>query len=352
MTTLVVASASLASADNGVSVSGSINGVPLSQGTESHPIKLDPKEPVDLTVNVRNDSNNNITVRTIRLEGVVAGLNFYRFDTAVVVNVDAHSSETRKLSLDLGGLDGQATGLIPSRLIVLDAGRHSLASQSFVVDVHGSLFSVYGLFGLAILVVTALSLVGALVALARGRLHPNRWRRGLRFLVPGIGVGLLLVFSLSAFRVLAPQPSRWLPTVVISAIVFFVLGYLTPNPTTADDDEDDDEFAVAPQAVTVEPVSDVAQPAPPPPAAVAEAEPETVTASTGNDAAPVVPEWPQPATESATEPELEPETPPHADESTVTPAPPTVGPVPGHTSAPATIAPPSAEPPPATDDPA
>jgi hypothetical protein len=102
---------------------------------------------------------------------------------------------------------------------------------------------------------TALSIAGSLLALARGRLHPNRWRRALRFLAAGLGVGLVLVFSLSAFRAFAPLPSRWIPCVVGASVLFFVIGYLTPTPDTGDDEDDDIDassglaFATAPQPV-------------------------------------------------------------------------------------------------------
>lgn len=304
--TLLLAGASVASADDGVSINGTINGTDIASATESHPLKLDPTQPVALDVTVRNDSGTGIVGHTIRLEGRVAGLTFFSYDTTVDLAVAEHRSETLKLTLDLAGLDGQATGLIPSHLVLLDSDRHTLASQAFVADVQGSLASVYGLFGLAIFVMTGVSLAGALLALARGRLHRNRWRRGLRFLVPGIGVGLLLVFSLSAFRVLTPQPSRSIPCIVVSAIVFFVLGYLTPNPTTAEDDEDDDidgELEPIPvEPVTVEPVQPVAVETLEPavvetvePVAAETVEPvavEAVEHMPPADDAPVVPEWP------------------------------------------------------------
>jgi hypothetical protein len=97
---------------------------------------------------------------------------------------------------------------------------------------------VYGLFGLAVLVLTACSLAGALVALARHRLHPNRWWRAVRFATPGIGAGAVVVFTLGVLRVLAPQPTTAVPLVLVGAAVGFVAGYLTPGPdrdvTTAD----------------------------------------------------------------------------------------------------------------------
>ena len=82
-------------------------------------------------------------------------------------------------------------------------------SEPFVSDIKGSVVSVYGLFGLGILVLTVLGLVEVLLALAHGRLPVNRWRRGIRFLIPGLGVGAVLVFTLSAFGKWLPSNGHW-----------------------------------------------------------------------------------------------------------------------------------------------
>jgi peptidoglycan/LPS O-acetylase OafA/YrhL len=94
---------------------------------------------------------------------------------------------------------------------------------------------VYGMFGLAVIVLTVLSLGGALLALARHQLPENRWRRGLRFLTPGLGVGLFAVFTLSAMRVLVPRPGVWIPILLVTGGGAFLAGYLTPSP---DDEEE------------------------------------------------------------------------------------------------------------------
>ena len=242
----VLAPTGPADGTTGVSLHASISGRGVDQGTERHPIRLEADAATALEVKVDNEGDQPVDVRTVRLSGRVMGLTFYAYDTSVHFTVDGHHTETRRFPLDLRDLAGQAIGLVPSSVAVLDENRHEIASQSFVADVRGKLRSVYGVFGIAIAVLTALWFAGALVALARGRLSTNRWRRGLRFLTPGLGLGLTLVFTLSALRVLAPQPSRWFPTVVVAAAVLFAIGYLTPDPAAGDlgddeDDEDDDE---------------------------------------------------------------------------------------------------------------
>ena len=66
---------------------------------------------------------------------------FFAYDTSVGLDVPAGTSDSTSFVLDLAGLDGQATGLMPGSVKLLDAGRHEIASQSIVTDVRGSLWS-------------------------------------------------------------------------------------------------------------------------------------------------------------------------------------------------------------------
>jgi hypothetical protein len=232
------AAAGPAATDPPVRLRASLDGTPASDGTERHPIGLDPGEPLLLEVRLDNRGDEDLTVGAIRFEGRVMGLTFFAYDTRVGLDVPAHGTATRRYPLDLVGLEGQATGLIPARVVALDAGRQPVADESLVVDVQGSVRSVYGAFGLAVAGFTGLSLAGALLGLARHRLSANRWRRGVRFAWPGLGLGLFLVFTLSALRVFVPQPHRWLPIVAASTVVLLVVGYLTPTPDEADGAEE------------------------------------------------------------------------------------------------------------------
>ena len=148
---------------------------------------------------------------------------------------------------------------------LLDRERRVVGEQGGVLDVRGSLRSVYGIFGVSVAFLTVLSFLGALIGLARHRLPPNRWRRGLRFLTPGLGLGLLLNFTLSATRVFVPSPGRWLTIVVVAAAVCFGLGYVTPAPDAGDDDDDADELEAADELVAL-PAPAVAPGLPGPPA--------------------------------------------------------------------------------------
>ena len=208
---------------------------------KKNPVNLSPDHPASVSLRVADSTATPVTITTVRIQGTVIGLTFFSYDTSV--NLRVRAGTTLHFVLDTSGLGGQAVGLIPGSVKLLDARHDVVASQSMVTDVHGSLISVYGLFGLALLILTILAFADVLLAIARHRMSPNRWRRALRFLAPGIGLGLVLVFTLSALAVWVPSPGTWLVTVVVSAVVFFVLGYLSPTPrvTEEDDDEDLDE---------------------------------------------------------------------------------------------------------------
>jgi hypothetical protein len=54
-------------------------------------------------------------------------------------------------------------------------------------------------------------------------------------------LGLTLTFSLSALRVLLPNPADWVTILLLSTLILFVLGYVTPTPSIYDRPEDDDD---------------------------------------------------------------------------------------------------------------
>jgi hypothetical protein len=240
---LVSADASASASDQGgVAVSGRINGQSIADSSPDHPIHLSPKSPASMDLSIANDGDDAVTVARVELSGRVAGLTFYSFDTSVDLSVAPGSTERLSYSLVMSGLRGQATGLIGGSLEIYDTDGHSLAAQSLVSDVSGSIVSVYGLFGVALVLLTVLALADCALAIAFHRMPANRWRRALRTVTPGIGIGLVLVFSLSALRVWVPAPSKWALLAGAFAAAFFIAGYLTPNPA-ADDNDDDDEGA-------------------------------------------------------------------------------------------------------------
>lgn len=219
-------------------------------------MRLEPGKPVDVAVVVTNQGSTPVVIQDVELGGRVLGLSFFSYATTVNHTIAPGATDTLRYRLNMTGLSGEATGLIQGRLALIDPTGHEVAVIPMVTDVRGSLISVYGLFGIALVVLTALAIVDAALALVRRRLSPNRWKRGLRLLVPGIGIAMVLAFSASVARLWVPETSRWLWIAAISAVVFFAAGYLSPTPEHDDvddgpDPDDPDDVAEAPTAPAV-----------------------------------------------------------------------------------------------------
>jgi hypothetical protein len=225
-------------ANQSVEMEASIDDHQIHGSNDQHPVRLNPDRPAKLSLRITNPGIRPAKIVTVRLEGKVIGLTFFAYDTSVGITVPARSDSTLVYFLDLADLGGQARGLITGSVKAFDTRRTEVASEPLVMDVRGSLRSVYGLFGLALAALTIYLFIVSLTDLARHRLPPNRWKRGLHFMTPGVGLGLSVVFSLSALRFFAPQPGRWIPIVGIATVVFFLLGYLTPSPELEEEEED------------------------------------------------------------------------------------------------------------------
>jgi hypothetical protein len=219
-----------------VTIHATVDGQDVSVTASSEPIPLYPDKIADVVVDVTNHGNDPIEIGSVQVVGSVLGLTFFSFVTGVELTVAPGASSTVNYKLDLTELKHQATGLIKTDLIVRNHARGTVAVVHMVADVRGSLWSVYGLLGLALLVLTALAIVDAAIAIRRHKDSQNRWRRGLRMLTPGIGIGLVLAFTASVARWWVPSPQLWLLIAGITAVTFFVLGYFSPTPEDEDED--------------------------------------------------------------------------------------------------------------------
>ncbi|WP_018683857.1 hypothetical protein [Actinokineospora enzanensis] len=193
-------------------------------------VQLDPTRPAEISVTAENHGRTTRKVRLIRVSGVALALTFYAYDTNLPFEVPAGQRVVRTFPLDVRDLEGQAIGLLPTSVELLDEDRGVLGGSETVADVRGSVWSVYGVFGFVMFVLTALIWASVLIALARHRLSANRFRRALRFLPAGIGTGFVAVVTLSVLRWVAPVPAVEIPVVLGAAVIAMVLGFLTPHP--------------------------------------------------------------------------------------------------------------------------
>ena len=219
-----------AAARDGIEVLATVDNHDLARSSPNRPVPLQDERPAVMTVSVTNGSGSEILVRSVRLKGRVIGLTMFSYEARVDLRVPASATDEVTYEIELVDLSRQAVGLIPARVELLDADRDVLATQTFESDVDGSARSVYGLFGLIIAAITAVLFASALVRLAGHLLPANRWKRGVRFGVVGLGFGLTITFTLSAFGILFPSPGLWITLLLIGGLAMFAFGYVTPDP--------------------------------------------------------------------------------------------------------------------------
>jgi hypothetical protein len=243
--TTILISPSIAAAEGSLNFGVVVNGQSAITSSDARPAQLYPTRPAELRITVTNMQSSTLRIASVRFEGEVLNMPLFSYDSIVDLVVPSASSRSLTFPVSMNGVGSQATGLIIATVTLLGPSGAAVASQSLVTNVHGSLKSLYGLFGLAVLVLTVSSLSLALLAMARHRLPQNRWLRGVRFLIPGFGVGLVLTFTLSAFGIFAPGPGHWLSLMIVTSAAGLALGYLTPAPNEEEFDDYDDDVLLA-----------------------------------------------------------------------------------------------------------
>jgi hypothetical protein len=224
----------VAAEDGELAWTATIDGRRVDRIDGSSPLPLGAEQPTTVELNLTNNDEEPLVVSSLRLQGRVLGMAFFTYAVRMDLEIAAGDSVERRVDLYLDDVTDQAVGLIPTEFELLDANREIIADEDFPVDVHGSLWSTYGWFGLAVAASTCLLIAALLLAIARtgkpGKigLADNRWIRAIQFAVPGLGVGLTLTFTLSATGLLVPSIAGWLPAVAICAGAAFVLGYFLP----------------------------------------------------------------------------------------------------------------------------
>ena len=222
-----------------------VNGQPAITSSDARPAQLFANRPVYLRLKVHNSGSSSVEVAAVRFEGQVLDLPLFSYDTTLDLRVRPGATVSVGLPISTNGIGNLATGLIVASVTLAGRNGGALASQSVVTEVHGSFHSIYGLFGLVVLVLTASSLLFALIAMVRHTLPENRFLRALRFFVPGFGVGLVLTFTTAAFGIFSPAPGHWLPLLVVPAAAGLALGFLTPAPDEEEFDDYDEDVLLA-----------------------------------------------------------------------------------------------------------
>lgn len=202
---------------------------PLVESSPSDPIKLDPGEPLEMTLLLANVTSIPIDVASIELEGRLLGLQFVSSRTGVDETILPGEERLIRFPIDLHGIESQAHGLLRGRVVVSGPDGSVLQSQPAVLDVAGSPAAVTSLLALAFFAVGSVGLTVAVLRFVAGTLPEERRLRGLQFLPAGVSFGLGFSAVSSIARVWPLPATLWLLITAVIGFVFYAAGvYLPP----------------------------------------------------------------------------------------------------------------------------
>jgi hypothetical protein len=214
----------------------------LSLSSSGDPIVLDPDRSSNLTLEMRNNTSQSLTVRNVQLRGGAFGITLLAYN--VTINADVAAGDRTKVvvPVDFVELGQQASGLLPASIRLLDTDRNLLAKRNFTLDVRSSATSLMAVFTIIVAIATAASIAAIWIAVGRRRLPRSRWRRGLRFGLVGAGAGVSATLLLSMLLLVTPAGKVWIPLLLVPAGVAFLLGWFSPGPLGHDEEEEIEDW--------------------------------------------------------------------------------------------------------------
>ncbi|MEZ5227717.1 MAG: hypothetical protein R2710_13900 [Acidimicrobiales bacterium] len=257
----VVASCGSSSDEDLVAVDATIDSLSIADASPSNPLPLDPREESTLALTLDNTTDRPVAVERVRVEGELLGLNFLTYDVRVRLTLEPGETRQLDVPLDFFELERQANGYLRSYVRIYDDSGGRVGGQSFALDIKGDSTSMMVLFSIGLFAITAATAALNMRDLRRGQLPEQRFARGVRFFVPGLGLGLMLSVAFSVFRIFPLPATSWVPLTVVPALAGFFIGYaVIPGPDdTAPienlDDLDDEELleALRPEDIKAEP---------------------------------------------------------------------------------------------------
>jgi hypothetical protein len=225
--------ASPASSEELSIVDAKLNGRELTSADEDNPLEITEEPNTPFSMTLRNNTDRPIDVWFTRFEGRSLAMAFLHYDMRLPLTVPAGGSRSVKTTVDFLDVSNSADGYLDASLLVYDTDKQAIAEQTFVADVQGKATSQTGLVALELLVLAAICVIEIIVRIFRNSLPKNRFLRGLMFAFTGAVIMLAITLGLSVLRIALLPTSTWLPLVLFSTLVGFVLGYLAPGPSTS-----------------------------------------------------------------------------------------------------------------------
>lgn len=231
-----------AAAADVIEIEGMLGGQSLADYGPGDPARIVPDDPSTLALELTNTGAEAVEVGHVRLVGKMLGITFVGYDVATSFSIDPGETRAVEFPVDLFDLDGQGHGFLRTEVVVYTPDREPLGSIGFATDVRGRPLSTMGLLAVLLLAITVGTALWNLYGLARRKLPANAFQRGLRLAITGLGFGLTLAVAFSVLRIFPLPATGWIPLVLISTIVTFAVGYVSPEPTPQLDKRRDDDL--------------------------------------------------------------------------------------------------------------
>ena len=129
----------VAAATAAVSLNASINGTNLAHATEAAPVPVVPGRPITIAFVVHNGTSRPIAVGSVDLEGRVAGLTFFSFDTLVRFAVPPEESKSLAYLLDTTSLKAKQQASSRRHRRYRPLLGQLIVSEAFVSNIKGSI---------------------------------------------------------------------------------------------------------------------------------------------------------------------------------------------------------------------
>lgn len=205
-------------------------GQSVGEASPSQPVELEPGQAADLTLLMTNTADRPLTVAHVRLEGELLGFIFLTYDTGIRELLQPGEERVVRFPIDFFDLEGQAHGLLRSRIVLFGEERQALGSTDLTVDARGGLGSTMIVFNLVLALFAVVSLAWNLYRSSLRRLPTSRPLRGLQFVHSGVALGLTLSVASSTLRLWPLATPVWLLVTALLGAAAFVVGLLSPGP--------------------------------------------------------------------------------------------------------------------------